>query len=79
MTYPADVDLWASVGGPRCPRGPSGCIAVDGTRERTDPSQPVRARISFTACDLLILVDEAAEAVASLDLVELGRMAGEWW
>ncbi len=32
-----------------------------------------------TSCDLLILVDEPAEAVASLDLVDLGcSAAGEW-
>jgi hypothetical protein len=32
-----------------------------------------------TSCDLLILVDEPAEAVVSLDLVDLGCCAaGEW-
>ena len=32
-----------------------------------------------TSCDLLILVDESAEAVVSLDLVDLGCCAtGEW-
>ena len=32
-----------------------------------------------TSCDLLIFVEEAAEAVVSLDLVDLGRRAvGEW-
>ncbi len=32
-----------------------------------------------TSCDLLIFVDEAAEAVVSLDLVDLGCSAtGEW-
>ena len=40
---------------------------------------PVGPESRRTLCDLLILVDEAAEAVASSDLVDLGwRAAGEW-
>ena len=40
---------------------------------------PGKLRNTSTSCDLLIFVEDAAEAVVSLDLVDLGwRAVGEW-
>jgi hypothetical protein len=53
------------------------CCGWVGCRRRGSPLWVPETRVR--SCDLLILVDEAAETVASFDLVELGSCAaGEW-